>query len=276
MNKVMAIHQNEHQIVNSNKFTQEQISILRNCICKELSNEEFQIFLMACNRTQLDPFMRQIHAVKRWDNRLKRETMTIQTGIDGYRLIAERTGCYAPGPKPTFEYDEKGNLISATAYVKKQTQDGTWHIVDVEAFFEEYCQTTTDKHTGEKKSIGLWVSMKRNQLAKCAESLALRKSFPAELSGIYTKEEMTQADIEEFIPKISLEQASKLSDILNECDIKYVDIFMKYIKREFKTDNFCDIPASFYEKMKTAALKNREETLFKKQSEINVIESIES
>lgn len=267
MNKLMAIVPQESQMMAPVNFNQKQIDILKNSICKEVSNEEFEMFLMACQKTKLDPFMKQIHAVKRWDNRLKRNTMTIQTGIDGYRLIAERTEKYAPGPKPTYEYDEQGNLFSATAYVKKLTNDGTWHLVDAEAFFDEYCQKTTDKNTGESKAIGMWGSMQHSQLAKCAEALALRRAFPAEMSGVYTKEEMKQAEFQEIVPKISLEQAAEINMILEECDDKYKSWLFDFLQKKYGSINLCDLPADIFDRMKSAAVKNMEINHAKQQQE---------
>ncbi len=151
-------------------FNQKQIDILKNSICKGVSNEEFEIFLMACHKTQLDPFMRQIYAVKRKSKKPDGswgETMTIQTGIDGYRLIAERTGYYSPGEEPTYIYDENKQLVSATAYIKKMTRDGTWHVVSASAYTDEYMQTFVDRGTGEKKPTGMWATMPRTMLAKC-------------------------------------------------------------------------------------------------------------
>ena len=255
-------HPEEHNHVPAKHFNPKQIDILKNSICKGVSNEEFEIFLMACAKTQLDPFMRQIYAVKRkakkpdgsWG-----ETMTIQTGIDGYRLIAERTGCYAPGPEPTYVMDANGNLTSATAYIKKQTKDGTWHTVSASAFLDEYCQTFTDKNTGEKKPTGMWVNMPKTMLAKCAEAQSLRKAFPAEMSGVYTKEEMQQAEVEDLTPKISLEQASDLQMILDECDERYRKWVYDYLKKQYKTENLTELPLEIYDRMKVAAVRNMEQ-----------------
>lgn len=162
--------------------------LLKRTICKGSTDEELELFIHACKRTGLDPFMKQIYAVKRWSSADKKEVMTMQTSIDGFRVIAERTGRYAPGPESKYEYNKENELISATAYVKKLTLDGTWHTVSATAFWDEYCQKTK-----EGSPTQFWTKMPHVMLSKCAESLALRKAFPAELSGLYTLEEMTQA-----------------------------------------------------------------------------------
>jgi phage recombination protein Bet len=171
----------------------DKIELIRQTVAKGATDLELKLFLHACERTGLDPLMNQIHAVKRWNSGLNREEMKIQTGIDGYRLIADRTTRYAPGQRPMFTYrPNDGALDSAIAFVKKQTvNDGTWHIVEAEAFWSEYVQTKKDGTPNH-----MWTTKPHTMLAKCAEALALRKAFPAELSGIYTHEEMMQADNE--------------------------------------------------------------------------------
>lgn len=237
----------------------EKLQLLKDTYCKGSTDKEFMLFVHACERTQLDPFMRQIHAVKRWDSTLRRESMTIQTGIDGYRLIAERTGCYSPGREPSYTYDANGNLESATAYVKKMTKDGTWHEVAATAFFEEYCQRNK-----ENRPIAMWQKMARNQLAKCAEALCLRKAFPAELSGIYTREEMEQADVvtvessvvepivadepqtEEFV---NANEAKNIQDLLTKCEVSYVQNVESYYQKEYGITKWKELPKTQYNRL---------------------------
>ena len=163
-------------------WDEKQMSIIRSTICKNCSDDEIALFSYICQRTGLDPFARQIYAVKRGN------AMTIQTGIDGFRLIAERTNNYAPGKEPSYEYDKHGKILKATAYVKKLTPDGTWHDVSASAYWAEYAQ----EYNGKPSTF--WGKLPHLMIGKCAESLALRKAFPADLSGIYTEDEMAQAD----------------------------------------------------------------------------------
>ena len=175
---------NEIQVM---EFDQSKLDLIKRTVAKGATQDEFELFLHACKRTGLDPLMKQIHAIKRWNAAEGRETMAIQTGIDGYRLVAERTGKYAGSDDPVFEMDGKA-LVKATVTVWKLV-DGQRFPFTASARWEEYVQKKKD---GSVTSF--WVRMPYGQLAKCAEALALRKAFPAELSGVYTHEEMQQAD----------------------------------------------------------------------------------
>lgn len=184
------------------RFSRDQIELIKRSFGKGLTDDEVQVFIYTCARTGLDPMAKQAYAIKRGG------AMTIQVGIDGFRLIAERTGCYAPGRETEYSYDANGNLAWARAYVKKLTKDGTWHEVSATAFRSEY-----------DTAQNLWKKMPATMLEKVAESKVLRKCFPSDLSGIYTKEEMEQAEEVEVIDMtkrtISQEDWDKMDTYLN-------------------------------------------------------------
>lgn len=193
------------------------LQTIKDSYAKNATDAELALFLQVANRTGLDPTARQIYLVKRWDSVLKREVAQPQTSIDGLRLIADRTGAYVPGREPLFEHDDDGNLVSATAYVKKLVA-GEWHEIAATARWDEYCQRTK-----EGKLAAMWAKMPYLMLAKCAEALALRKAFPAQLSGLYTAEEMGQAEnplpdrgrqgkVRDFARKVTLMEAEAVPE----------------------------------------------------------------
>lgn len=214
------------QVQDATQQERKRIELIKSTVCKGSTDDEFALFMHASKRTGLDPLMRQIHAVKRWDASQKREVMTIQTGIDGYRLIAERTGRYVPGQDTTFQYNENGQLISATAHVKKMTPDSVWHEIPTTAFYSEYVGTTKNGTPNR-----MWREKPHLMLAKCAEALALRKCFPAELSGVYTSDEMQKSDAEIIQPENTI-NPQQVKTILEECkgNSELLDRIMKWQK----------------------------------------------
>lgn len=179
-------------------WTPDQAAVLQQSgIDNQVAPAELSAFLHLCQRTRLDPFSRQIYLIGRWDNRQQRKVYTPQTSIDGYRVIAHRAAAeagHALGYEDTLWCAKDGRwqdvwLSEEPPAAAKVVVIRNGMRFSAVARYSEYVQT---KKGGEPS--GLWVKMPATMTAKCAEALALRMAFPHDLAGVYTSEEMAQAD----------------------------------------------------------------------------------
>lgn len=152
-------------------------------------------FRHICERTGLDPLARQIYCIGRFGS--DGLEWSVQTGIDGFRVVAERSKLYAGQDDPEW-LTEDGEWVPAfvkakhgphplAARVRVYRHDWSRPMTGI-ATWDEYAQT---KRNGDLTAM--WEQRGPGQLAKCAEALALRKAFPQDLSGLYTDEEMDAA-----------------------------------------------------------------------------------
>lgn len=168
---------------------EEQRRMIRATYANGASDQEFQVLMEIARARNLNPLLRQIHFVKRWTP--NGDVWAPQVSIDGLRAIAERTGLYAGQDKPVFIENTDGTLQCCEVAVWRK--DWTRPVYGV-AYWAEYVQTTRDRATGKERPAAMWAKMPHVMLAKVAESIALRKAFPEDAGGLYTDDEMGQAD----------------------------------------------------------------------------------
>ena len=168
-------------------LTPEQIKLLElnKIIPQGCPKSQVEFFALVCEKKKLDPFLRQIHLVERKskDNFGKWvASYTIQAGIDGMRVIAQRN-C---------------KIISYKRWTEKR-EDDLYGICEIatedrgtykdELPYQEYVQTKADG-----KPNHFWVKFPQTMMKKCAEESVLRMMAPEDLSGVYGDDEMMQAD----------------------------------------------------------------------------------
>lgn len=196
-------------------WNREQITLLKATVARDTTDAELQLFLHVCKRTGLDPFARQIYAIKRQGK------LTIQTSIDGYRLIAERTGRYAGqlgpqwcGPDGAWRdlwTEDEMPFAARVGVLRLGFSEPLWGTARWKDF------APPDLRAGE---AFMWKKMGPHQIAKCAEALALRRAFPQELGGLYTGEEIVATSRAADAPRLRVERAAQLRAALTNAQTR--------------------------------------------------------
>lgn len=170
------------------------LDLIRRTVAKDCDAAEFDQFIHICRAVRLDPLRRQIYAFVFGKNNPQYRRMSVVTGIDGYRAIAERTGNYRPDTAPPrIEYsdgakDARSNplgIVRCEVTVYKHAH-GEWFPVTADAYWDEYAPLKDGALDPKKEN---WRKMARVMIAKCAEAQAIRRAWPDDFSGLEVEEE---------------------------------------------------------------------------------------
>jgi phage recombination protein Bet len=163
-------------------------------------------FIAACDRTGLDPTAKQIYAAQmggKW---------TVLIGVDGMRVVAQRTG----------EYDGQDPIEW------QATEDGPWSTVPPKTPYAARIriyrkgirrpleQTVTMAEFGGRG--GNWDKRPAHMLGIRAETHGFRRMFPMQLSGLYTPEDFQ--DTTDTADALVIEQSEDWAQLIEDATTK--------------------------------------------------------
>lgn len=205
----------------STKFTQQELDAFRSEYAKGATDAQFDLFISECEARDLRPgshLVFQLRSAREKDpdtgaNIYVKKPFWITT-IAALRLIAQRTGQYAGQAPEEYIYLDDGGNPSISSEIPlpskvKGVPEEPW-VVKSRVFrkgfeqpmvgiarFEAYAGIVTPKDGSAPYLNETWRKRGPEQLAKCAEALALRKAFPEELGKLYLAEEIRSEEEEQ-------------------------------------------------------------------------------
>jgi len=170
-------------------FGDERIQVLKDVLCRGMTDAQMEAFATVCTRTKLDPFARppQIYPILRnsknpdgtWS-----KVLTIVAGIDSFRLTAARTReylgqvgpfwCGTDGVWKDVWLSEEHPKAARVGVLRKGFKEPIWSV----AVWDRAAVYFNGK-LGE-----FWERMGPEMLAKTAEANALKRGFPNDTEGL--------------------------------------------------------------------------------------------
>lgn len=172
---------------------QDTLTTIKNLFAANLTNHEFVCFVEMGKRTGLNPFLREIWAVK-----YNKSTANIFIGRDGYRKSAQA--------HPDYEYHQPVAVYSNDDF--KIVNDKIEHVSNIfdGHLVGAYCKVkrkSSENYTYVAVKLseyhlkqGLWHTKPETMIKKVAEAQALRAAFQEIFAGTYSDAEMPHDSIE--------------------------------------------------------------------------------
>lgn len=180
----------------------------------DVTDEELLYFAQVAQATQLDPAKREIYGIFRGGK------LSIQTGIDGFRVAAERSGKFGGSKEPEFEYDSEVK-IQVNAGGTQKVVPNKARVTVYKLIGDRVLETTrtanwADYYPGDQQGT-MWRKFPETMLAKVAEAQALRAAFP-NCNQLYLPEEMqtTDADVPAATDMQTIAESIKKAKSLDE------------------------------------------------------------
>ncbi len=156
---------------------------------------QIKIFAQVCQDKRLSPFSKHIYLMAVESRDKSKITYTTVTGINGYRILAQRAGFYAGSDNPIFNLRSDGsfNTLAEIVKIKENTKQNpvscTVTVYKIVAG-HRVPFTATVAFSEFYRPFGQWLTMPLHMICIKAEAHALLKAFSEETSGLALAEDV--------------------------------------------------------------------------------------
>lgn len=179
----------------------------------QVTDQEVVMFMSLCKYQKLNPFLKEAYLIK-----FGNSPATIVTGKDVFTKRAKRNPNYAGKQAGIIVEKEDGTIEEREGSMALEGEKivGGWAKIYIKGYEKpEYASVSFDEYAGRKSDGTLnsqWKSKPATMIRKVAVVQALREAFPEDFGGLYSEEELSQAE------SVSIQQETV--EVINQEEVK--------------------------------------------------------